>query len=198
MRSSDRQAGSGSHAARVSFICTANRARSPFAAALLRRHLDGLHVAVESFGILEHGGAPALPGAVRAAWAFGIDLTEHRARPLGAGELAGTELAIGFEPFHVASAVVTGGVATARAFLLAELADALEDDIVPWPADAQHLDERVTLADARRRVSDRLPRSIADPVGGSELRFQHAYHEIDRLVAIVAMRLFSASDDRMG
>ena len=181
-----------SQTAGVAFICTANRARSPFAAALLRRQLHGLAVDVSSFGILEQRGAPALPSAVRAASAFGIDLSGHRARALGAGELAGTDLAIGFEPEHVAAAVSTGGVPVDRAFLLAELADVLELDVLPWPANSEELGARIAHANSRRFARGRLPRSIADPVGGSERRFQQTYEEIDRMVAIVAMGLFSA------
>jgi protein-tyrosine phosphatase len=178
--------------ARVSFICTANRARSPFAAALLRRQIHGVSVEVDSFGVLEQGGAPALPGAVRAAAAFGIDLSDHRARSLGPGELMGADLAIGFERAHVAAAVSTGGVSADRAFLLAELADVLELDVLPWPANSEDLVARIAHADARRFARGRLPRSIADPVGSSDRRFQQTYEEIDRLVATVAMRLFSS------
>jgi protein-tyrosine-phosphatase len=150
-----------------------------------------LRVDVESFGVVEQGGAPALSGAVRAASAFGVDLSDHRARSLGAGELAGTELAIGFEPVHVATAVSTGGVTAERAFLLGELADVLELDVLPWPANSEDLDARVAHANARRFAGGRLPRSVADPVGASDQRFQQTYAEIDRLVAIVGMRLFS-------
>lgn len=178
--------------ARVTFICTANRARSPFAAALLRWQLQGLSVDIQSFGVLEQGGAPALPSAVRAASSFGIDLSGHRARALAGGELAGTALAIGFEPAHVAAAVSTGGVSGDRAFLLAELADVLELDVLPWPENSRELDTRIAHANARRFARGRLPRSIADPVGGSDRQFLQAYEEIDRLVAIVATRLFSA------
>ncbi len=79
-----------------------------------------------------------------------------------------------------------------RAFLLAELADVLELDVLPWPENSQELGARIAHADARRFARGRLPRSIADPVGGSDRRFQQTYEEIDRMVAMVAVRLFSA------
>jgi len=183
----------GSHTARVAFICTANRARSPFAAALLRRRIGALPILVESFGMIEQGGAPALPGAVRAALAFGIDLSGHRAQVLHAGELEGAQLAVGFEPAHVASAVATGGVSADRVFLLAELADVVELDVLPWPPGADDLESRIAHADARRFAGARLPRAVADPVGGSDRRFQQTYDEIDAMVAIIGMRLFGAS-----
>ena len=177
--------------ARVSFICTANRARSPFAAALLRRQIHDVPVKVDSFGRLEQGDAPALPGALHAAAAFGVDLSGHRARSLRPGELEGAELAIGFEPSHVVAAITTGGISAERTFLLAELADVLEVDVLPWPANHRSLGARVAHANARRFARDRLPRSIADPVGRSDRVFRQTYEQIDQLVAIVGMRLLS-------
>src|SRR6185436_18144826 len=99
--------------------CTANRARSPFAAALLGGLVSNQPIVVDSFGILEQAEAPALPGAVRAASGFGIDLSGHHARALRSDDLAGSDLAIGFEPSHVVAAVETGGVPAERSFLLA-------------------------------------------------------------------------------
>jgi protein-tyrosine-phosphatase len=163
---------------------------------LLRRHVEATPVVVESFGTLEHGGAPALLPAVRAARAYGIDLRDHRSRPLAHGVLADGQLVIGFEPFHVASAVVEGGAASSRAFLLAELADALLD--VPAASPGAPFDELVLSADARRRAEARPPRSLADPVGRSDRHFLELYDEIDRLVAIVAVRLFGAGGERKG
>src|SRR5262245_40273131 len=88
VRATDREGDSSPpHPGRVSFICSANRARSPFAAALLRRHLEGTDVVVDSFGVLERPSAPALFSAVRAARAFGIDLRGHRSRSMEDGAL---------------------------------------------------------------------------------------------------------------
>ena len=180
----------------VAFICSANRARSPFAAALLRRQLGDLRIVIESFGVLEQGGAPALTGAVRAARSFGIDLSEHRARALHRGDLEGVQLVLGFEPHHVAAAVAIGGVSTDSAFLISELADVVEFDVLPWPPDSDDLESRVAHANARRFAGSRLPRAVADPVGLSDRRFQQTYEEIDRMVAIIALRLFGDSGHR--
>ena len=184
--------------ARVAFICTANRARSPFAAALLGFHARDLPVVVESFGVLDQGGAPALPGAVRAAAEFGVDLSMHRASVLYGGALEAVELAVGFEPAHVAGAVATGGVSPERAFLLTELAQVLEYDVLPWPAETDSLESRVAHANARRFAGGRLPRAVDDPVGGSDRRFRQTYEEIDRMVALIGMRLFGVSESRTG
>ena len=183
--------------ARVAFICTANRARSPFAAAVLRLYVGELPVLVESFGVLDQGGAPALPGAVQTAAEFGIDLSAHRARVLEPGALGGIELAVGFEPAHVAGAVAAGA-SPDRAFLLTELAQVLELDVLPWPENSDSLEARVAHANARRFAGARLPRAVADPVGGSERMFRQTYDEIDRMVAIIGLRLFGASVARTG
>ena len=151
-------------------------------------------MAVESFGTLESGGAPALLPAVRAARAFGIDLRGHRSRPLAHGALRESDLVIGFESFHVASAVVAGGAERSRAFLLAELADALVEG-----AGGMTLEDALASADARRRAGETLPRSLADPVGSPDRRFHELYHEIDGLIAIIAVRLFGADgEERAG
>jgi protein-tyrosine phosphatase len=181
-----------SERARVSFICTANRARSPFAAALLGGLVSNQSIVVDSFGVIEQGGAPALPGAVRTAVKFGIDLSGHRARALHRGDLTSSDLAIGFEPAHVAAAVETGGVPAGRAFLLLELADVLEVDVLPWPPGSGSLAARVDHANARRFASGRLPRSVPDPVGKSDREFERTYDEIARSVGVVHRRLFSA------
>ena len=193
MRSRDGNAVLAAPLARVSFICTANRARSPFAAAFLGRLVSNQPIIVDSFGIFEQGDAPALPGAVRAAMRFGIDLSGHQARALSAGDLASSDLAIGFEAPHVSAAVETGGIPAERAFLLVELADVLEVDVLPWPAGTLTLSARVAHANARRFASVRLLRSVPDPVGKSDRDFERTYDEIARCIGIVGMRLFSAS-----
>jgi len=152
-------------------------------------------IVVDSFGILEQEEAPALPGAIRAAAGFGIDLSRHHARTLHPGDLAGSELAVGFEPAHVVGAVQTGGIAAERAFLLVELADVLEVDVLPWPAGANTLPEKIAHANARRFASGRLPRPVPDPVGKSDREFERTYDEIARCVGIIGMRLFSVADD---
>ena len=129
---------------------------------------------------------------MRTARAFGIDLSEHRARVVEAGDLVSAQLVVGFEPAHLASAVETGGAAPERAFLLSELADVLEVDVLPWPPGSDDLESRVAHANARRFAAARVPRAVADPVGGSDRRFQQTYEEIDRMVAIIGMRLFGA------
>lgn len=170
----------------VAFICTGNRARSPFAAELLRRHVVDLPVTVTSFGTLRHGPAPALPKARRAAREYGVDLTAHRSRPLAEGDLARRDLAIGFEPIHVASSVVVGGIARERAFLATELAEAIA--VIPEPELAGSRPERLlALAHDLRARSASEASTIADPVNRGAQVFATTFEHIDRCVAMIAV-----------
>lgn len=99
---------------------------------------------------------------------------------------------IGFERFHVAHAVVTGGASRSRAFLLTELARTLAEPDWPVPRDAVELRTAVARADGIRAAGGRLPRAIADPVGGSDRTFIETYEEIERMVGLIAARLFGA------
>ena len=179
---------------RVSFICTANRARSPFAAALLRRERTPFPVFVDSFGTLDREGSPALPQAIRAAREFEVDLGDHRARSATTGRLEQSDLVIGFEHFHVAHAVVMGGAPRSRVFLLSELARTLVGLMATTPGDDADFRDAVGRADAARSAAGWRPPAIADPVGGSDRRFVETYEEIERMVAVVAVRLFGADE----
>jgi protein-tyrosine phosphatase len=178
----------------IVFVCTANRARSPFAAAVLQRYLDGAPVAVGSFGTMERGGAPALRTAVETARRFGIDLTRHRAEPLPPAALAASALVIGFEQFHVAAAVVTGGAERARTFLLTELGDALDDPVVSARTQTLDAEGLIELLDEVRQAREVLPRSIGDPAGLPIRRVREVFEDIDRQLAVLAPHLARAGD----
>jgi protein-tyrosine-phosphatase len=66
----------------ILFVCTANRLRSPLAAAMFRKKLGELGVAeawqIDSAGIWAAPGQRALPEAVKAAANVGLELASHR------------------------------------------------------------------------------------------------------------------------
>ena len=68
----------------ILFVCTANRFRSPIAAACTEQKLQKADLAnkwtVISAGTWTTEGIPAHPRAVMAAAALGLDLTAHRTR----------------------------------------------------------------------------------------------------------------------
>jgi protein-tyrosine-phosphatase len=76
-------------------LCTANRVRSPFAEAMLRRALP-VGISVISRGILKGGGR--CPGeAIEAAQAYEVDLAAHRSQQLAADELLQADLLLTME-----------------------------------------------------------------------------------------------------
>jgi len=141
---------------------------------------------------MEVGSAGPLPEMVTAAQGLGIDLSAHRADRIVAGELAQADLVIGFEPFHIAAAVVEGGAPRDRAFTLAEIVELLS----PLPlAERAGLRDRVALgvstADGRRRGRPVLSAAaIPDPFGSSPADFVATAMRIDRLVGELADVLF--------
>lgn len=176
----------------MSFICTANRARSPFAAELLRRCTVGLPITVASYGTLDHGGAPALPEAVRAARAFGVDLTSHRAMHAAPGLLQSSDLIIGFEHSHVAYAVVTGGADRSETFLLSELTHVCAQ-LVQEPFSDVNVRAAVARAHKIRSGLGEHFAGIDDPAGRPERRFVETYGVIEHMVGLVATRLLGAT-----
>jgi protein arginine phosphatase len=86
----------GSTMPSVLFVCTANRFRSPLAAAIFKKSLEEKGVArswqVGSAGTWATPGQPALPSVLEAARDLGLDLSGHRAARLDAGMLRSYDL----------------------------------------------------------------------------------------------------------
>jgi len=67
---------------KVLIVCTGNSCRSPLAAALLRREVEHLPVAVDSAGLVAVNGAPASALAQQVALELGVDISNHQAKLL--------------------------------------------------------------------------------------------------------------------
>jgi protein-tyrosine-phosphatase len=156
---------------RVAFVCTGNRFRSALAEAAFRAATDARPLEVASYGILDLGAAPPLPQAVRAAAAYGLEISGHVARPLDTADLSKTSLVVGFEVAHCAAAIERAGARVERTFLLLELVDMIDEiaqdsERGPIPRAAAALDR----AHAYRRANPTRwsGREIPDPVQLSE------------------------------
>ncbi|HSR40579.1 MAG TPA: hypothetical protein VLL48_00365, partial [Longimicrobiales bacterium] len=72
---------------RVLFVCTGNTCRSPMAEVIARRMVaerEWTEVEVTSAGVSTLTGLPASEGALQAAGARGLDLTDHESAQLTA------------------------------------------------------------------------------------------------------------------
>lgn len=85
----------------VIFVCTGNTCRSPLAMILARRRWRG-QVAVASAGLRAHDGEPATVAARAVARELGLDLDEHRSRPVDRRVLERSGWIIGMTRGHVA------------------------------------------------------------------------------------------------
>lgn len=180
----------------VVFVCTGNRARSALAEGFLRAKSRDEAVRVESYGTLELGPVPPLPEAIAAAAALGLDIRDHRARSLEGVRLDDADLVVGFEPVHVAAAVVDAGASRERTFMFREVA-ALLQDLDPT-GDGELLEPRaaIALAHACRSTEQWSSLSMADPSGKSRRIYEETATVIDVLTSMLASRLFGWSPDR--
>ena len=96
------------------FVCTGNTCRSPMAAAITRRMaaergMRDLQVASAGVGATE--GAPASDGALLVSLEQGLDLNEHRSRPLSPAMVAEADLILAMGSGHVERVGQLGGAA---------------------------------------------------------------------------------------
>jgi protein-tyrosine-phosphatase len=160
-----RSPGGGTENFSIVFVCTANRFRSPLAAAVLAEELPGLPVRIVSRGTLDVGAMPPLTQALEAATQLGVDVSRHRARLLGADDLIDASLVIGFEGRHLEAARNAGANADV-VFGLEEAVELLQTlDRSPSLANyASSLRHTVAVANRLRDTQHPLA-EIQDPVG---------------------------------
>ncbi|HEU4632219.1 MAG TPA: low molecular weight protein arginine phosphatase [Gemmatimonadaceae bacterium] len=108
---------------RVLFVCTGNTCRSPMAEGIARRlaaarGLTGVEFASAGTGAAAE--SPATDGALLVSMEQGVDLGEHRSRPLTAELVAQADLVLAMGAGHLERAQQLGGAG--KSFLLTDYA----------------------------------------------------------------------------
>jgi protein-tyrosine-phosphatase len=121
----------------ILFVCTANRFRSPIAAACAELMLCTAgqpgEWTVISAGTWSEPGLPAHPKAILAAAALGLDLSAHRTREVNTALMAAADLVIVMEHGHKEALECEFPTCRGRIVLLGELAGERNPEI-PDPA----------------------------------------------------------------
>jgi protein-tyrosine-phosphatase len=169
----------------IALICSGNRFRSPLAAAFIERLSVGFPVELQTAGTLEIVGAPVLPEARHVAVLCGLDLLQHRSRPLSHLHLEGVDLVLGFEEHHVRRAIIDAGAIRARSFTFREIVDLLAN-ITPPDASGRVHRARLAVAAANesRRTAGGLTAGgadVADPFGRPPKVYRDTAAEIREL-----------------
>lgn len=117
----------------ILFVCTANRYRSPIAAACFRDQLhkrnEGLEWSVLSAGTWTTDGLPALPEAIQRAKRVGLDLQPHRSRVVTEELLKSADLVLVMENGQKEALQVEFPAQREKIWLLSEAATGLPYDI---------------------------------------------------------------------
>ncbi len=88
----------------VLFVCTGNTCRSPLAEGILKNLLKSKgieHIEVSSAGTAGLDDFPASENAVLAARVWGVDISDHRSRPLNGRIIESADLILAMSPEHV-------------------------------------------------------------------------------------------------
>jgi len=184
----------------VLFLCTANRCRSPMAAALLERTRQelGFKAQINSAGLSGDGTPP--PYEVITVMAdYGIDISAHQSHRLEIGDIERADLILGLERLHVREAVIASpnGEAWTRTFTIREFLRRARrigrrSSKVPF---ATWIGE-LSLGRARHELLGASSvDDIADPIGGTMNAYRATAAELAALVDEMVELTFTSDDE---
>lgn len=111
----------------VLFVCTANRFRSPLASAFFKKMLEDSTAsgtwAVDSAGTWTVPGLPVLPGVSLIASKYGVDLVQHRSKPVSAAILSSKDLILVMEAGHKEALQIEFAPDRDRIYLLSQVVE---------------------------------------------------------------------------
>lgn len=156
-------------------VCTANVARSPLGAAVLRTHADHRlgaasgAVVVTSAGVNARDGDRAAPGSIACARSWGIDLVDHRSRGLELDEVEDADLVLTMSTRQREAVLREIPGALDHVFTWVELVRLLRGAEVPATDDVgERVRAAARVAHHRRPLlpAPRRDEDVADPFGG--------------------------------
>lgn len=136
---------------RVLFVCTGNTCRSPLAEVIFRALAGKMNLQVSSAGTYAVPGLPASRYSQSLAQERGLDLDQHRSRPLLLQELEQADWVFAMSRSHLADVLDLCPEAKGKAFLVS------------------HLSPSQSLRG----------RDIADPYGGGLKDYRDMMHDLD-------------------
>lgn len=162
---------------RVFFICTGNLCRSPMAECMMLHSLEerGCNdVHVSSAGTWAYDGNPATPDAVATVAQDGIDLSDHRSRPIEMDELLAADVIVAMTSVHVRELTSLAPEVVDRIVLMKELR---EIDPVSVPEDAP-VDQKVDALLRGERPGRRRSLDVDDPMGLPASAYERCAREL--------------------
>lgn len=169
----------------ITFICTANRCRSPLAEQLLRHALRarGLAANVRSAGLMT-GGFPTPPLGIRVAAANGIDLTGHRSARVSNELLRSSDLILAMTRAHAREIVAFAPDTWSRVYPLKQFTALAPQTKVPRRAIFRDGAELVGEGRARKSIlGNPAHDSVRDPMGQSSGIWQEVLADLHDQVA---------------
>jgi protein-tyrosine phosphatase len=163
----------------VLLVCTANRCRSPIAAAVLRQRLPaGSEVVVDSAGLMDEAAMPVPDEGIALMRRYGLNLENHRSRTITIRDLRDHDLVLGMTRGHVRDLLALEPGAFARIFTLKDFVHRIESTLSDRDlgdlgdfGDHGQLSDAMAAVNADRAVDSVLGASdlddIRDPIGES-------------------------------